>query len=72
VDAVLRAATSIVNSGKLRKLFKVILLSPRPVKAHCFLLQNETDGFNWLYLTRKSYVIPFLGGSVSNTALRYI
>ena len=69
MDAVLRAATSIVNSGKLKKLFKVILFSPRPVKAHCFLLQNKTDGFHWFYLRHNSYIIPFLGGSGSNTVL---
>lgn len=33
VDAVLRAATSIVNSGKLKKLFKVILFNACPVVA---------------------------------------
>lgn len=70
VDAVLRAATSIVNSGKLKKLFKVILLKICPVlKACCFLLQNETDDVNWLYLTRKSCITPFLSSNVSNTAL---
>ena len=63
MDAVLRAATSIVNSGKLKKLFKVI----RPVKAHCFLLQKKTDSFNWFCLRHKSYIMSFLDGSVSNT-----
>lgn len=46
VDAVLRAATSIVNSGKLKKLFKIILIygnymnSSRRGLAHGFKLES--------------------------------
>ena len=73
MDAVLRAATSIVNSGKLKKLFKVhtvILLCKRPVLAQCFcckIIQMVLTG-STLHAC-KSCIIPFLGGSVSNTAL---
>lgn len=55
MDAVLRAATSIVNSAKLKKLFKVKLSLPLLNDAH-FMSQSNHK----LYLVTYAYLLEGL------------